>query len=80
MSMKINPPVTALKFLYEITWSSIWDPFSRLKYITHIMTLVSFYSPWKDQKTYGFLLISGGIKKNSGVKLVKGKGLLKCKV
>ena len=26
--------------------------------------LINFYSPWNHQKTYGFLMISGGIEVN----------------
>ena len=30
-----------------------------------------FYTPWKHQKTFGFLVFSGGKKWNIGQKLVK---------
>ena len=31
--------------------------------VTHFMPLVSFYIPWKHQKTFGFLIFSGGIER-----------------
>ena len=31
--------------------------------LTHLIPLVSFYTPWKQQKTFGFLMFSGGIEK-----------------
>ena len=30
----------------------------------HFMPLVSFYTPCKHQKTYGFLMVSGGIERD----------------
>ena len=32
-------------------------------HLTYSMPLVSFYSPWKRQKTFGCLIFSGGIKR-----------------
>ena len=37
---------------------------SFLSTLTHFMPLVSFYIPWKLQKTRGFLMFSGGIEKD----------------
>ena len=37
---------------------------------THSMLLVSFYTPWKHQKTSGFLMFSRGVEKTSGIKSV----------
>ena len=34
--------------------------------LTHFMPLVSFYTPWKYQNTWGFLTFSGGIERNCG--------------
>ena len=34
----------------------------KLYYLTHFMSLISFQTPWKHQKTRSFLLFSGGIK------------------
>ena len=32
--------------------------------LTHFLPLARFYTPWKDQKTKGFLMFSGGIEKD----------------
>ena len=32
--------------------------------LTYFMPLVSFYTPWKHQKTSGFLMFSGGIERD----------------
>ena len=32
--------------------------------ITHFMALVTFYIPWKYEKTRGFLMFSGGIERD----------------
>ena len=37
--------------------------------LTHFATLVFFYTPWKYQKTYDFLMISGGIEKDQWHKM-----------
>ena len=34
----------------------------RFYYFMNIRERVNFYSPWNCQKTYGFLMISGGIE------------------
>ena len=34
------------------------------------MLLISFYTPWKHQKTEGFLMFSGGIETDRGMKWV----------
>ena len=39
--------------------------------LSHFMTLVSFYTPWKHQKTFGFLMFSEGIERDHGMKWVK---------
>ena len=39
----------------------------------HFIPFVSFYTPRRDRKNYGFLMFSGGIKKTSGTKLIKRK-------
>ena len=28
----------------------------------HVIPLVSFYTPWKHQKAFGFLIVLGGIE------------------
>ena len=38
--------------------------------LTHFMSLVCFYTPWKRQKTSGFLMFSGGIERDSSMKWV----------
>ena len=35
--------------------------------LTHFISLVSFYTPWKYQKMRGFLIFSGGIERDSGM-------------
>ena len=32
--------------------------------VTHFMPLISFYTPWKHQKTSGFLMFSGDIERD----------------
>ena len=32
--------------------------------LTHFMPQVSFNTPWKHQKTFGFLMFSGGIERD----------------
>ena len=43
-----------------------WMHFS----LTHFMSLVSFYTLWKHQKAFGFLMFSGVSKEISGMKWV----------
>ena len=38
--------------------------------LTHSMPLISFYTPWKHQKTRCFLMFSGGIERDSSMKWV----------
>ena len=33
-------------------------------YLTHFMSLISFYTPWKHQKTFGFLMFSWGVERD----------------
>ena len=33
-------------------------------FLTHFMPLISFYTPWKHQKTSDFLMFSGGIERD----------------
>ena len=41
-------------------------PFRSLEMLslTHFMSLVFFYTPWKHQKTFCFLMLSGGIERD----------------
>ena len=39
-----------------------------IKVFTHFAPLVSFYTPWKHQKTRGFLIFSGGYRKRAVVR------------
>ena len=32
--------------------------------LTHFMPLVSYYMPWKHEKTFGFFMFSGGVERN----------------
>ena len=34
--------------------------------LTHFWPMLLFYTPWKHQKTFGFLVFSGGINGNIG--------------
>ena len=34
------------------------------KQLPHIMPVISFYSPWRHQKTSGFEMFSGGIERD----------------
>ena len=38
--------------------------------ITHFISSASFYTPWKDKKTSGFLMFSGGIERTSGIEWI----------
>ena len=42
--------------------------------IPHFIPLVSSYTPWKHQKTYGFLVFGGVQKETSDMKYVKNIG------
>ena len=44
--------------LLEIPWSILFVV------VTHVMSLLFFYTPWKYQKVSGFLMFSGGIERN----------------
>ena len=46
------------------------------KEISHFLPNVSFWSPWKHQKTFGFLMLSGGSKGNIWKKTVNNGGKL----
>ena len=41
---------------------SITESWSEL--LTYFMQLVSFYNPWKHQKTRGFLMFTGGVERD----------------
>ena len=43
--------------------------------LTHFMSLVSLYIPWKYQKTSGFLMFSGGIEINQWHEMGYCRGL-----
>ena len=40
-------------------------------FLTHFIPLISFCTPWKHQKTSGFLILSGCIERDSDIKWVK---------
>ena len=55
----------------DIWWSFLCKNSQQLSAInhmplTHFMSLISFDTPWKHQKTSGFLMFSGGIKRDQG--------------
>ena len=57
-------------FTKQITWLfSIWWVYCSL---TQLMAAVSFYTPWKHQKNGGFLMFSGGARRDSGMKWDEG--------
>ena len=39
-------------------------------WLTHFRPLIYFYTPWKHQKTSGFLMFPGGVEETSGMKWV----------
>ena len=41
-----------------------WFLSNQISVLTHFMPLISFDTPWKHQKTRGFLILSGGIKRD----------------
>ena len=41
------------------------------RYLTNFMLLVSFDTPWKHQKTRGFMMFSGGIERDQWHEMVK---------
>ena len=52
---------------------SIWKTDYQLESLAHFMPLISFYTPWKNQKTKGFLIFSRGIERDRGMKWVKNR-------
>ena len=48
-------------YVLSNTWGTFEAEF--MKKLTHFMPLISFDTPWK-QKTRGFLMFSGGIKRD----------------
>ena len=47
------------------SWSNIKIIYNCLTtHLTHFMPLISFDTPWKHQNTSGFLIFSGGIKRD----------------
>ena len=48
----------------KITSVDIFLVFSLLAQSTNSLSLISFYTPWKHQKTSGFLMFSGGIERD----------------
>ena len=47
--------------------------------LTHFMSLASFYTPWKHQKTSAFLIISGGIEKDQWHEMGKNMIFIHCR-
>ena len=49
---------------FKLEWKTLRSRFSwRKDTLTHFISLVSFYIPWKYQTTRGFLIFSGGIER-----------------
>ena len=36
--------------------------FIPITFLTHLWAMFPFYTPWKQQKTFGFLVFSGGME------------------
>ena len=50
-----------------------WFFFFEKVLLTHFSTMFHFYTPWKRQKTFGFLAFSGGIEMEHSVKMVNSE-------
>ena len=37
--------------------------------LTYLMSLVSYFTPWKQKKTSDFFMFSGGIERNQGYEM-----------
>ena len=53
-------------FLQNTSGGSFWmkQKFKNPFWLTRFMLLVSFYTPSNHQKTFGFLMFSGGIERD----------------
>ena len=49
-------------FLILIIFMNVQKDYFIKKQLTHFRPMFPFYTPWKHQKTFGFLVFSGGIK------------------
>ena len=53
--------IASIKFCYDK--SAIANETATVfLYLTHFMPVLSFYTPWKHQETFGFLMFSGGVE------------------
>ena len=52
-----------LNFMCSISNYKSSDPYAKETKLIHFMPLVSFYTPSKHQKTFGFLMFLGGIER-----------------
>ena len=72
-----NPVIIFILYIFYITITSVLCFFlrwvKRLARVNSFLPNVSFWSPWKHQKTYGFLMFSGGSKGNIRKEKVKAK-------
>ena len=71
-----SPIISYFQVIYwrALLQSAIWCLGKKLKFkllrdllqilLVTISELINFYSPWNHQKTYGFLMISGGTEVN----------------
>ena len=69
----IPPPMLIIFLCCHYIWSILYCNYSRSlilwistfwKYLTHFILLVSFYAPWKHEKTRGLMMFSEGIKRD----------------
>ena len=62
-----------------MVWKSCFS-FILMFLLTHLMPLVSFYTPRKHQKTFGFLMFSGGLEKDQWYEMGQAGSRLSLKV
>ena len=66
----LSTTVSSIRNLDKFQFPSLWFPKSKFwtfytfYYSTHFTLLVCIYTPWKHQKTSGFLMFSGGIERD----------------
>ena len=70
--LKLTSEIWKPRYNWRFTWACILkaSKSSLQIFLTHFMPLIYFDTPWKHQKTYGFLMFSGVSKEISGTKWV----------
>ena len=61
---KGNNVINTHRLCFVVLQRNVISRTLNIKKITYFMLLVSFYTPWKHQKTTGFLMFLGGIERN----------------